>query len=247
MMPSAAPTRPRGPRAGSRLALLRRALAIGDGLLVDHRPSVLDVDHEARRAVIAASSTRTQASPVRPRYHVLWRSKSPPSTRSTSIGKPGIEVGRAVVAARALVGLLAAAAHRETQEARSLDVDAEAGGILRERRRGAVERQLRRALLELEDDAVVALVGADPDVDDVGDGATEASSTIGRSQVKAPSVVGGDRLGGGDRRAGAAVASRGGVGGRRRAEAGDAWLERLAEPTGSRRAAGQQGGSDDKR
>ncbi len=41
------------------------------------------------RGASSRSETRTQLSADRPRYHVLWASKSPPSTRCTSAGKPG--------------------------------------------------------------------------------------------------------------------------------------------------------------
>ena len=41
------------------------------------------------RGSSSSVSTRTHDSPARPKYHVLWASKSPPSTRSTSAGWPG--------------------------------------------------------------------------------------------------------------------------------------------------------------
>src|SRR5690606_13506614 len=58
----------------------------------------------------------------------------------------GIEIGRAVVAARAGIGLLRAAAHPEDQEAVALHVDRRARRVPGEGWRGAAERQLRRPL-----------------------------------------------------------------------------------------------------
>ena len=55
----------------------------------------------------------------------------------------------------------------EPQEAGSLDLDRQAGGVLGEGRRSAVEGELRQAVGELEDDPVVVGMRADPDVDDL--------------------------------------------------------------------------------
>src|ERR687892_2521240 len=51
-------------------------------------------------------------------------------------GQPGMELGRAVVARVARLGLLGATAHRQRQEALASDLDLEPGSVGEERRRG---------------------------------------------------------------------------------------------------------------
>ena len=82
-------------------------------------------------------------------------------------GDRRLELGWSVVAARALFGLLRPAAQDQAQEALALDLDRRARCVVRERRLRTLEACLRQAIGELEDDAVIAVMGSGADIGDL--------------------------------------------------------------------------------
>src|SRR5687768_3848946 len=162
-------------------------------------PSMLDVDHQARSSVIgeghdADACFRCEADdPGALRLEVSGLHQVDQGREA------GRELGRADVAARAILHLLGPAPHRQLQEALAIDLDREAGPILAERRLGAVERSLGDPIGELEDDPVVIRMRADADIVNVGVAGrrVHVNRHVARDGLE---ILGRDRLDSGGRR-----------------------------------------------
>src|SRR6187200_238454 len=110
------------------------------------RSSMLDVDDQPRRPVVGegqdpdAGLRREAEVPGALRLEVA-------ALDEVDEGRvAGLELRRSVIAGRALQRLLRATAQDQAQEALALDLDRQAGRVLRERGLGTLEARLRQAI-----------------------------------------------------------------------------------------------------